>query len=169
MMKRLLNSLSFGIFEKTLNMTPWKLPPKEKIYEAFSVLADKRYTITDEGTAKVTSSSGDKQYSLKWSFPDDSSIVITSDDNASKWQGYTGYPIIAILMILGKLKFDASILTHFKQIAWNKLNKKFKSNYGLVVDMIINDIPDDNKQKYIREQANMIFNQLGALQLLRSV
>jgi hypothetical protein len=37
------------------------------------------------------------------------------------------------------------------------------------VDMIINDIPDDNKQKYIREQANMIFNQLGALQLLRSV
>src|SRR5512133_3843430 len=162
MMKHPLNRFSFDIFEKNLHMISCKLPPKEKIYEAFSVLADNRYDITGEGTAKVTSSAGDKQYSLKWSFPDDISVVIASNDNASKWQGYTGYPIIAILMILGKLNFDASILPHFKLIAWNELNKKFKSDYALVVDLILNRIHNAAVEKHIREQADNIYIQLSS-------
>ncbi|RPJ74363.1 MAG: hypothetical protein EHM20_10725, partial [Alphaproteobacteria bacterium] len=63
-------------------MPQWKLPPREKIYEAFSVLADERFEIKKDGKASVTSSAGDKHYSLSWSV-NGKSISITSDDNAS--------------------------------------------------------------------------------------
>lgn len=42
-------------------MADWKMPPKAKVYEALSALADKRVHITGPGQAEVLSSTGDKK------------------------------------------------------------------------------------------------------------
>ena len=75
----------------------WKLPPIAKVYEALSAVADGRVRITGDTAAQVTSSTRDKTYTVHWS-PD--LAHITANDNASHWQGYTGYPIIAVLFVL---------------------------------------------------------------------
>jgi hypothetical protein len=74
-------------------MSTWKSPPKAKVYEALSAVADGRVTLMGGEKAEVVSSDGTKTYHVEWS-PD--SNQITSNDNASYWQGYMGYPIIAV-------------------------------------------------------------------------
>ena len=80
-------------------MSTWKSPPKAKVYEALSAVADGRVTLMGGEKAEVVSSDGTKTYHVEWS-PD--SNQITSNDNASYWQGYLGYPIIAVLDGFGK-------------------------------------------------------------------
>ena len=82
------------------------MPPKANIYEALSAVADQRVTITGLTSAQVQSSSRDKIYDVEWS---DDISEITSNDNASHWQGYIGYPIIAVLLKIGKLSFNIHI------------------------------------------------------------
>ena len=48
-------------------MTVWKQPPKAKVYEALSAVADGRVTMIGAGAAKVLSSSRDKVYTVRWS------------------------------------------------------------------------------------------------------
>ena len=64
----------------------WKLPPIEKIPEAYSAVADERVAM-GEHSAKVRSSDGTKTYTVQWD-----GDAYTSDDNGSKWQNYSGYP-----------------------------------------------------------------------------
>jgi len=144
----------------------WKLPPKEKIYEAFSVIADERYSVISEGKATVTSSSGDKQYALKWNMNGDA-IKITSNDNASLWQGYTGYPIIAMLMLLGRISYNREMIRYFKGIPWKKINKAHRNNYSEAVDEILNGLNDPELVKKIRESVDDIYNQIGDLKPLK--
>ena len=79
------------------------MPPKVKIYEALSAVGDKRVHIGDQQTAEVVSSSGTKSYTVGWS---EDLRQFNSNDNASYWQGYTGYPIIAVLYLLGELDYS---------------------------------------------------------------
>ena len=87
-------------------MSTWKSPPKAKIYEALSAVAGGRVTLMGGEKAEVVSSDGTKTYHVEWS-PDLNQI--TSNDNASYWQGYMGYPIIAVLMVLGKLEYRTEV------------------------------------------------------------
>ena len=64
-------------------MGGWKLPPKAKIYEALTAVADARVKLTDGETAEVLSSDGTKTYIVEWSAD---LRQITSNDNASYWQ-----------------------------------------------------------------------------------
>jgi len=59
-------------------------PPVAKVYEALSAVGDGRVKLTGDTSAQVVSSGGDKTYTVKWS-PDGGEI--TSDDNATRWQG----------------------------------------------------------------------------------
>ena len=47
-------------------MSTWKMPPKAKVYEALSTVADQRVTIIGPSTAQVQSSSHDKTYDVEW-------------------------------------------------------------------------------------------------------
>jgi hypothetical protein len=149
-------------------MPPWKLPPKEKIYEAFSVLADKRY-IMKESSATVTSSDRKKQYLVEWNLNKnaDKPFQITSNDNASYWQGYIGYPIIALLMITGKIQFDIDIVQHFKDIPWNALNKAVKNDYAAVVSKVLSRIENKKIVDKISSEVENIYKQLSELKLER--
>lgn len=101
-----------------------KLPPLQKIYEAWSALADGRVEM-DEDTAEVTSSNDTKHYTVSWS-----GDVYSSDDNASYWQSYAGYPVLAVLMKQGELPLADALVPRFAHIDWNALNKKHKRDYA---------------------------------------
>ena len=72
-----------------------KMPPVEKIYEAWSAVADGRVTIDDAARkATVVSSDRTREYTVSWS---DDGSVYNSNDNATYWRGYAGYPVIAVM------------------------------------------------------------------------
>ncbi len=143
----------------------WKLPPEEKIYEAFSVLADNRYELTGEGKATVTSSGGDKKYQVSWSRLENK-LKVFSNDNASRWQGYTGYPIIAVLMFTGMISIDRGIIRYFKDIPWNTLNKAHKNNYRAAVEEVLAPLNPD-VQYHIREEVKRIYDRISEMVLVR--
>ena len=118
-----------------------KIGPVEKIYEALSAIADDRVKfITEEGclmptaqgVAKVTSSDGKKTYTVTWQGED-----YTSNDNATYWQGYAGYPVIAVLMLQGRLPLDRNIAELFKDINWTELNASHKRDYAAALDEVM--------------------------------
>lgn len=82
-----------------------KLPSVEKVYEAWSAVTDGRVQIEadsnlDAGRAVVKSSDGSKEYTITWR---DGGSVFTSSDPTTYWQGYAGYPVIAVLIELKRL------------------------------------------------------------------
>lgn len=147
-------------------MSPWKMPPKAKVYEALSAVADKRVSITGDTTAQVQSSSHDKTYDVEWS---EDISEITSNDNASYWQGYIGYPIIAVLMQIGKLSFNSQIAERLADIPWKLVNEQFKRDYDKAINHILDGIEakGGNRTEIIQE-VEKIYEQLGKLGLQRS-
>ena len=107
------------------NAELWKLPPIEKIPEAYGAIADGRVTMKDSA-ADVVSSDGTKTYHVRWN-----GNLYSSDDNGSKWQGYTGYPVVAVLLLQGKLPLNQEVMTLFKNIPWKEINKKHKNKYAI--------------------------------------
>ena len=57
-----------------------KSPPIEKIYEAYSAIADMRITIEDNHAA-VSSSDGSREYTVTWT-----DNTYASDDSATYWR-----------------------------------------------------------------------------------
>ncbi len=107
--------------------TPWKMPPLIKVYEALGALGDGRVRILDEEHAQVTSSEGDKTYQVEIG---NDGREVSSNDNASCWQGYVGYPAIAVLMHRGFLPMPAVAARALAGIPWNELNHRFKRDYA---------------------------------------
>lgn len=116
-----------------------KMPPIAKIYEAYSCLADNRINLM-ENEAIVTSSDGKKKYTIKWNEND-----YSSTDNASYWQGYPGYPILAVLMLQSKLNYNKEIIPLFKNINWHELNEKHKRNYDAAIEEVLNTLSYDKE------------------------
>lgn len=118
---------SSGNVRKTPPVTP-----VEKIYEAWTAVADNRVTVAegstpDQGTARVMSSDGKKDYLITWR---DNGTVFTSTDNATFWRGYPGYPVIAVLMLQGRVPYDASIAALYAGVNWTELNAAHKRDYA---------------------------------------
>ena len=115
-------------------MPGWKTPPMEKIHEAYGALADGRVRM-DDTSAAVTSSDGAKQYTVNWE-----GDTYSSNDNASYWQGYMGYPLIAVLMMQGLAPYDEAIAVHFKGINWKERNTAHKNKYAKVAAEIMGEL-----------------------------
>ena len=147
-------------------MSPWKMPPKAKVYEALSAVADKRVSITGDTTAQVQSSSRDKTYDVEWS---EDISEITSNDNASYWQGYMGYPIIAVLLQIGKISFNPRIAKLLADVPWKSVNEQFKRNYDKAISHILEAIEARGGSRMeITQEVEKIYKQLGLLGLQRS-
>lgn len=114
-----------------------KLPPIEKVYEAWSAVADGRVTLhPEERQATVVSSNGAKTYTVAWN---EDGTVYSSNDNATYWQGYAGYPVIAVLMLQGILPLDHDIANEFAQVNWTKLNEHYKRNYTQAIAAVVSE------------------------------
>lgn len=111
-----------------------KNPPLEKVAEALSAVADSRVRM-HEDYALVASSNRSKEYTVRWK--DDE---YTSNDSATYWQQYAGYPVIAVLLLQGRLAFDRDLATQFAGINWTELNKKHKRNYAAALAEVLQSI-----------------------------
>jgi hypothetical protein len=143
----------------------WKMPPRAKVYEALSAVADDRVTFAAERTAEVTSSSGDKKYLIEWS---EDGVKISSNDNASYYQGYLGYPIIAVLLKLGRISYQPEVAAKLAGIRWKQLNTKHKRNYDKAIEEALSTLPDrEADRETIEREVTLIFDRLPGLQLER--
>mgnify|MGYP003623413141 CR=1 FL=1 len=131
-----------------------KPPPLEKIPEAYSVIADERIEIGG-GRATVKSSEGKKTYLVEWD-----GDVYSANDNATYWQGYPGYPIIAVLLLQERLPYNREDAFAFKGINWKKLNAAHKNNYAAALAEVLNrlkaegiDVDRLNKNLALTHQA----------------
>lgn len=141
----------------------WKHPPLEKVYEALSAVADGRVVIRDKNEAEVFSSSRTKTYTVRWS---DDGSAITSNDNASRWQGYLGYPVLAVLMVRGILKYDPEIARLLSGIPWKEINKRFRNDYAAAVDSVLSSLKENGVDaEKIRREAASIWEQVRNLSL----
>lgn len=144
------------------NAELWKLPPIEKIPEAYGAIADGRVTMKDSA-ADVVSSDGTKTYHVRWN-----GNLYSSDDNGSKWQGYTGYPVVAVLLLQGKLPLNQEVMTLFKNIPWKEINKKHKNKYAEALAEIFEDIrANGGDPDRIRQEMQTVYSALEALKLPR--
>ncbi len=109
---------------------PWKMPPIVKVYEALGALGDGRVTLIDETHATVVSSEGDKTYEVE-SSPDLQEV--SSNDNASYWQGYLGYPGVAVLLARGLYHPRPKTVEALSAIPWKELNRRFRNDYAKTV------------------------------------
>jgi len=139
----------------------WKLPPKVKIYEALGCLGDGRIKISGNG-GEVISSDGSKKYIVKY---DEKKNAIVSNDNASYWVGYIGYPSIAFLMLKGIIKYNRKIANALKGIPWREINKKFKNNYEKTIAYVEDIVKEKCDLNKLRQEVDKIYEQLKKLKL----
>lgn len=118
-----------------------KLPPAAKVYEAYSAIADQRVVI-DEQEAYVTSSDHAKRYTVRFK-----ENIYSSNDNASVWQHYAGYPILAVLMLQNYLPLHEELLPHFAHVNWKALNTKYHNHYDQAIQAFYEEHPDLDQQQ----------------------
>jgi hypothetical protein len=146
-------------------MTLWKMPPAAKVYEALSALADGRVQLLAPGRAEVTSSEGDNVYSVEWS---EDGRRITANDNASYWQGYSGYPIIAVLLATGRIGYDPEVARLLAGVPWHDLNERFKRDYDAAVESVLQEVEQSGGDRAaIVRQVEAIYRGLEGLALDR--
>ncbi len=135
-----------------------KLPPIEKIPEAYTAIIDNRVEMFDN-YAIVKSSTLEKEYLIKWN-----DNLYYSNDNSTYWQNYLGYPVISVLMLQGKLSLNKDILKYFKGINWNNLNKINKNDYHASLESALVDISLD-KRKEIDDEINKVYEEIKSMQI----
>ena len=120
-----------------------KMPPIEKVHEAYGAIADNRIVLR-ENEADVSS----------------------SNDNASYWQGYASYPIIAVLMLQGKLSLNREIAGRFQGIDWKKRNTEHKNKYAEVVDEIMEELKKSGVDtEEINKEIQKVYKELEGLDI----
>jgi hypothetical protein len=112
--------------------TPWKMPPLIKVYEALGAVADDHVQLIDERQALVSSSDGRKTYEVELV-----DRTISANDNASYWQGYLGYPAIAVLIARGVVPADPAAMAALRGIPWKELNSRFHNDYARTLDEVV--------------------------------
>ena len=101
-----------------------------KVYEAFGAVADGRVHLEDECDASVISSDRSKIYRVETSAD---GRTISSDDNASYWQGYLGYPAIAVMLRRGVCPVREDAINALGGIPWKQLNRRFRNDYSRTI------------------------------------
>ena len=135
-----------------------KLPPIEKIPEAYTAIEDNRVEMKEE-SATMKSSNKEKEYLVKWK-----ENIYYSNDSSTYWQSYPGYPVIAVLMLQKKLSQKKEISKYFKNINWNELNKKNKRNYEKSLEEILENIPKEEKEK-IQKEIKKVYEEMKNLEI----
>jgi len=107
---------------------PLRTPPRIKVLEAASAVADGRVRRVGPHSYLVTSSDGTRVYRV---YVDPSRGVAYSDDNGTRYRGYIGYPIIAALMLEGVLPYDQRVGEALRGVPWRRLNESLR-RYALV-------------------------------------
>jgi hypothetical protein len=145
----------------------WKMPPLIKVYEALGAVGDGRVRILDDANARVTSSDGAKTYAV---FIADAGRAIASDDNASRWQGYIGYPAIAVLLQRGILKAPANVSDALDDIPWKEINRRNRNNHAKTLAEVSRIVEESGHDPdAVAAEAQSILEALRALNPYRTL
>ncbi|EWG07485.1 MAG: hypothetical protein ASUL_03214 [Candidatus Aramenus sulfurataquae] len=136
-----------------------KLPPRIKVLEALGAIADGRIRKADDHY-EVVSSEGDRTYIVKVN-----GNKVSSTDNGTTYRGYVGYPIIAVLMLEGRLPFNEKVSKSLKGIDWRRLNEQYKS-YAKVEELV-KKIAEERgvKKEEIDTTVEVVLNELKRIPL----
>jgi hypothetical protein len=145
-------------------MALWKLPPRAKVFEAFTAVADGRVRLTGPGSATVASSGGDRTYDVEWS---DDGRTVSANDNASYWQGYLGYPIVAVLLVRGELHAAEDAVAALAGVPWNELNQRYKREYDAAIAHVLGELSDGDAST-VETEVDRVLADLAALDLQRA-
>ena len=135
-----------------------KLPPIEKIYEAYSAIADKRVDLKEDH-GEVFSSDRKKCYTVSFD-----GNVYSSNDNSTYWQGYAGYPVIAVLFLQGKLPLNEKIASCFADVSWNGLNQQFRRDYAAAAEYVMKQRQLDREA--VEKEAEAVYEALKQLDIV---
>ena len=145
--------------------TQWKMPPLVKVYEALGAIGDGRVRIEDGRRATVTSSDGSKTYEVETSAD---GREIASNDNASYWQGYLGYPAIAVLLARGFHHPPENVTGALAGVAWKELNRKFKNDWARTIAEVGKEVERaGHDPDAVRSEAEAVLSFLRALRPVR--
>lgn len=145
--------------------TPWKMPPIVKVYEALGAIGDGRVRIEDARRATVISSDLSKKYEVETSLD---GREISSNDNASYWQGYLGYPSIAVLLAREFYRPPANITDALAGVAWKELNRKYKNDYAKTIAEVEDQLEKSGHDPdAVRSEAEAVLNFLRELRPVR--
>lgn len=138
-----------------------RLPPRIKVLEALGSIADGRINVWDN-EAEVTSSTGEKTY--KVIVRDDGRVYST--DNGTIYRGYIGYPIIALLMVKGRLPYDERIANSLSGIPWKKLNETYRK-YVIVEQIVLKKAEERGvPRQVIMDFINIVMKKLQSMKLV---
>ena len=138
-----------------------RLPPRIKVLEALGSIADGRINVQDN-EAEVTSSTGERTY--KVIVRDDGRVYST--DNGTIYRGYVGYPIIALLMIKGKLPYDERIANALSGIPWKRLNETYRK-YVIVEQIVLKKAEEKGvPRQVIMDFVNIVMKKLQSMKLV---
>lgn len=138
-----------------------RLPPRIKVLEALGSIADGRISVQDDG-AEVTSSTGERTY--KVIVRDDGRVYST--DNGTIYRGYIGYPIIALLMVKGKLPYDERIAKALSGIPWKRLNETYRK-YVIVEQIVLKKAEEKGvPRQVIMDFVNIVMKKLQSMKLV---
>ncbi len=141
-------------------MKLYNIPIIEKVYEAYSAIADDRI-LNENNEYKVSSSDYTKAYTII-----KSNNTYISNDNMSYWKQTIGYPILAIMMISGELKYNEDVVKYFKDINWKKINTEYKNDYVKVAQLILEDMKNNKiDTDLIKEETQKVYEQIKNLKL----
>src|SRR5271169_4092949 len=144
----------------------WKMPPIVKVYEALGAIGDGRVRIEDSRRAFVTSSDAAKTYEVETSAD---GREIASNDNASYWQGYLGYPAIAVLLARGIYRPPANVTDALAGVAWKELNRKYKNDWARTIAEVETELEQGGHDPdAVRSEAEAVLTFLRALRPVRA-
>lgn len=126
-----------------------KQPPIAKVYEALTAIASNRIELKED-EAIVYSSDGKKSYKVEWY-----ENQYSSNDNATFWQGYPGYPVIAVLLLQEKISCNKDLVSYLKDINWHELNEKYKRKYDEVIAFVLDSLEEEIKEAIVQEVQNI--------------
>jgi hypothetical protein len=145
--------------------TPWKMPPLVKVYEALGAMGDGRVRIEDSRWATVTSSDGSKTYEVETSAD---GREIASNDNASYWQGYLGYPAIAVLIARGFYRPPANVTDALAGVAWKEINRRHKNDWAATIQEVEQALEQaGHDPDAVRSEAESVLSFLRSLRPVR--
>lgn len=141
------------------------LPPADNhiIYEALTVIADRRAEFVSENLLHCTSSSKGKFYTVSY---EPSTGAIMSNDNTAYYVGRVSYPMVVMLILKGKLTYSEKILEMLEGIVWKDFNQMFKNDYLKAVDYVLAEKAKQGVDvEYIKREVEKIFQALLKIEI----
>ncbi len=141
----------------------WRKPHISKIYEALSAIADDLIELNGNRKAKCYLSSSEKFYDIEYD-PINGSIM--SNDNSAYYTFSLSYPMIAYLMLIGKIPYNEKLIEILQNICWKDINQSFKNDYDKSIKFVLGELKKEGQDvEFIRTEIKKIYDFICGLQI----